>query len=400
MFRWLVGLLLLLALAAGVTYVVAGRGAPPRLTISKPDRAIGQAGTLEVTAEAPNAQVHDADDHARAERQDASRCSRSTPPPAASATAKDASVTAIDRNQIRISRPVGKQSVPELQSGAARIVVTATRPSFLNLRTLTSTAVEGLPGAPRAAADRGGVDASLRQPRRRPRWSSTARRRRTSPRACGSAMSSIRAIRLVGRRSKAAFFALLYDQDLQHADPGVRARRSGQRGEGDVRRQRVREAAAQEPHRARRQVPQPRRAGHPRARAGAEDDAAGRRQRHAAGVSADQRRASEDQRRSDRRAGAEDVTDAAVGGPVRPARQLEGRSVVSPTIAPISTRARKSTGRSTSASTSPSPRMSRSSPPTPAPCSTRTGSASTATASSSTTAWACSRSTATCRRST
>jgi hypothetical protein len=55
MFRWLVGLLLILALAAGVTYVVAGRGAPPRLTINKPDRPVGQAGTLDVTAEAPNA---------------------------------------------------------------------------------------------------------------------------------------------------------------------------------------------------------------------------------------------------------------------------------------------------------------------------------------------------------
>ena len=54
MFRWFVGLLLILALAAGVTYVVAGRGAPPRLTINKPDRPVGQAGTLDVTAEAPN----------------------------------------------------------------------------------------------------------------------------------------------------------------------------------------------------------------------------------------------------------------------------------------------------------------------------------------------------------
>src|SRR6185295_11283773 len=59
---------------------------------------------------------------------------------AAAIAASDASVTAVDRNQIRISRPLGKQSLPELQSGAARIVVTATRPSFLNLRPLTSTA--------------------------------------------------------------------------------------------------------------------------------------------------------------------------------------------------------------------------------------------------------------------
>src|SRR6267142_2520604 len=81
--RWLLGLVLILAVAAAGTYYVAGRGAPA----------------------SPNA-----------------------------------SVTQVDRNQLRISRPFGKQSVPELQSGAARIVVTATRPSFLNLRPLTSTA--------------------------------------------------------------------------------------------------------------------------------------------------------------------------------------------------------------------------------------------------------------------
>ena len=62
---------------------------------------------------------------------------------------------------------------------------------------------------------------------------------------------------------------------------GVRARRSGQRGEGDVRRQRVREAVQEEPHRDRRQVHQPRRAGDPRALAGAEDDGAAAGRRHA-----------------------------------------------------------------------------------------------------------------------
>jgi murein DD-endopeptidase MepM/ murein hydrolase activator NlpD len=41
---------------------------------------------------------------------------------------------------VRLSRPFGKQSVPELQPGAARITVTASRPSFLNLRTLSTTA--------------------------------------------------------------------------------------------------------------------------------------------------------------------------------------------------------------------------------------------------------------------
>ena len=58
MFRWLVGLLLIVSLlAAAGAYVVAGRGAPPPVTINKPDRVVGQAGTVDVTADAPNAQA-------------------------------------------------------------------------------------------------------------------------------------------------------------------------------------------------------------------------------------------------------------------------------------------------------------------------------------------------------
>jgi len=49
-------------------------------------------------------------------------------------------VTRVDRNRLVVTRPLGKQSVPELQSGAAKVVVTASRPSFLKLRQLTSTA--------------------------------------------------------------------------------------------------------------------------------------------------------------------------------------------------------------------------------------------------------------------
>ena len=38
-----------------------------------------------------------------------------------------ATLTQIDRDHMRVSRPLGKQSVPELQQGPARIVVTASR---------------------------------------------------------------------------------------------------------------------------------------------------------------------------------------------------------------------------------------------------------------------------------
>jgi len=135
MLRWLAGLLLLVALAAATAYVVAGRSAPPRLTIDKPDRAVGQSGSVDVTAEAPNGKFTAL---TIALEQNGKR----VPLYALDAAPGSTSVTQIDRNHVRISRPIGKQSVPELQSGAARIIVTATRPSFLNLRQLTSTATK------------------------------------------------------------------------------------------------------------------------------------------------------------------------------------------------------------------------------------------------------------------
>jgi hypothetical protein len=46
MLRWLLGLLVAAGIAATVLYVAAGRGAPPVIEIGRPDRAVGQKGTL------------------------------------------------------------------------------------------------------------------------------------------------------------------------------------------------------------------------------------------------------------------------------------------------------------------------------------------------------------------
>jgi murein DD-endopeptidase MepM/ murein hydrolase activator NlpD len=213
MFRWLVGLLLILALAAGVTYVVAGRGAPPRLTINKPDRLVGQTGALDVTAQAPNAKFTTLTIALEQNGKSVPLFALDASAGAASATAsKDAIVTAIDRNQIRISRELGKRSVPDLQAGAARIVVTATRPSFLNLRTLTSTASKDFQvrlESPRIAVlsthhhiNHGGAEMVVY---------------RATPAdvASGVRVGDVEypGYPLSGDL-KAAFFALLYDQDL------------------------------------------------------------------------------------------------------------------------------------------------------------------------------------------
>ena len=131
MVRWLAGFLFVLALAAGVAYVVAGRGAPPTLTIAKPDRVIGQSGSLEVNASAPSARFTAL---SVVLEQNGKSTSLYT------LGGSGATTTNPDANTVRITRSIGKKDLPDLQQGTARIVVTATRPSFLKLRELTSTA--------------------------------------------------------------------------------------------------------------------------------------------------------------------------------------------------------------------------------------------------------------------
>ena len=135
MLRWLFGLIVVALLALGVAYVVAGRGAPPGIAIDRPERVVGQAGTLEVNAEAPGNRFTGLTITLE-------QNGRSYPLYALNGAAANATVTQPDPTHTKITRPIGKQSVPELQSGAARIVVTATRPSFLKLRQLTSTATK------------------------------------------------------------------------------------------------------------------------------------------------------------------------------------------------------------------------------------------------------------------
>jgi murein DD-endopeptidase MepM/ murein hydrolase activator NlpD len=132
--RWLAGFLFLLLLAGGAVYLVAGRGAPPSLRIDKPGRLVGQQGTLEVSAEAPGARFTTLAITLEQSGRSMPLFSLQTP---GDPTANG--LTQIDPTHVRISRPLGKASIPELQPGAARIVVQASRPSIFKLRTLSST---------------------------------------------------------------------------------------------------------------------------------------------------------------------------------------------------------------------------------------------------------------------
>jgi murein DD-endopeptidase MepM/ murein hydrolase activator NlpD len=134
--RWIAGLLLLGLLTAAGLYVAAGRSEPPQLTITQPGRVIGQNGVADVTATAPDANF-------TALTISVEQNGRTFPLfslDSSQAGAAGEVVTQIDRNSLRIAQPFGKQTLPELQSGPARLIVEATRPSLLNLRTVSSSA--------------------------------------------------------------------------------------------------------------------------------------------------------------------------------------------------------------------------------------------------------------------
>lgn len=130
MLRGIAALLVLALLTGAGLFVAAGRATPPVLTIVRPDRFVGQTGEVEVTAEAPGARFTAL---AITLEQNGRRTILFSLDAPGQATIDQAGL-----DTLRITRPIGRQALPELESGAARISVTASRPSLLALRTLSS----------------------------------------------------------------------------------------------------------------------------------------------------------------------------------------------------------------------------------------------------------------------
>ena len=140
MMRWLVGLGVLLLVVAGAAFMVfrvSAREAPPALRIEQPDRAIGQTGTLSVSADAPGARFETLTIALEQNGRTLPLFSL-----ASVDNARTATVTRSGPDRLTIVRPIGKQSIPALKAGTARIVVSATRSGFLHLRTLSNSATK------------------------------------------------------------------------------------------------------------------------------------------------------------------------------------------------------------------------------------------------------------------
>jgi murein DD-endopeptidase MepM/ murein hydrolase activator NlpD len=130
MFRWLLVLVVLLGVSFIALFNIAGRSQTLVLTISKPDHAVGQQGTLEITVDGTRGRLTNLTTTLE-------QGGHRTPLVSLDA-ASAAKLWEKTSDRITISQPFGKQQVPELQQGNATIVVSAAAKSMLNLRTLSS----------------------------------------------------------------------------------------------------------------------------------------------------------------------------------------------------------------------------------------------------------------------
>ena len=128
----LVSLLLVVGLAAGGAYVVAGRMPGPAIEINKPEKFVGTETPVEVIVRATPTELKTL---TMVFEQNGKQF------PVYSLGQEGAQVTEVDGG-IQVTQTVGKNSVPEMQSGPARILVTASRPVVYGIREAENTVVK------------------------------------------------------------------------------------------------------------------------------------------------------------------------------------------------------------------------------------------------------------------
>ena len=106
--------------------------APPAITIEKPAKFVGTATPLEVVITAPDAPAMKPLRVALEQNGKQTELFSLEQPGKAQIKQEGA-------DKVRITHEIGKQTIPDLQSGAARILVTAGRPVLRGIRTVQST---------------------------------------------------------------------------------------------------------------------------------------------------------------------------------------------------------------------------------------------------------------------
>ena len=130
--RFLLVVVLALLVVAGSVFWISGRAAGPIITITQPAKAIGASGAFDIQVEAPGGTLGRLDIELQ---QGSSRFPVFTLGSPGQAVVKQETA-----DRIRVTGPLGKQAIPALQSGAARLTVTAARPVLFGLRSRETAA--------------------------------------------------------------------------------------------------------------------------------------------------------------------------------------------------------------------------------------------------------------------
>jgi len=129
-FRFLVFLVVIAVLVGGGAWFWAGRSAGPTVTIRQPGKFVGQNSSLELMAEAPEGKFTSID--VTVEQSGKTF-------PVFTLDQPQGDIRQESAERLYVMRPVGKKAIPDLQSGPARIVITASRPVLFGLRHVSST---------------------------------------------------------------------------------------------------------------------------------------------------------------------------------------------------------------------------------------------------------------------
>jgi len=127
--KFLLMIVLLAAVGFGGAWWWAGRMSGPAIDLKYPDRFVGQSSSLEMTLQAPEGRFS----HASATlSQNGVNHEVFTLEPQAGTAKTDAKKEAADK--VYVIKPIGRQAIPDLRTGSARITVRAARPVLYGLR--------------------------------------------------------------------------------------------------------------------------------------------------------------------------------------------------------------------------------------------------------------------------
>ena len=126
-------LLIVGALVLGGAYLYAGTLPGPTIEIRSPEKYVGQNTQLEFSVDTPQGEFTNVE--ATLEQNGQTTPLFSTDP-----TQQPAGEMKQESEKMYVIRQIGRQAIPNLQAGPARLTVTATRPVFYGIRTARATA--------------------------------------------------------------------------------------------------------------------------------------------------------------------------------------------------------------------------------------------------------------------